>query len=59
MNHPWPRQPFLRPAIEPVESVESDDLSRFEGEGGLEAPVQASNLLKIEELCQTFQPSPE
>jgi hypothetical protein len=47
MNRAWPRQPFLRPAIEPVESVGSDDLSRFEGEGGLEAPVQASNLIDV------------
>ena len=43
----WPRQPSFHPAIEPSESVESDDLSRFEGEGGLEAPVLSSSLIDV------------
>lgn len=47
MKTTTPRQPFLRSAIEPAQSVESDDLSRFEGEGGLQAPVPAPNLFDL------------
>jgi hypothetical protein len=31
--------PFIRPAAHALTHVESEDLSRFEGEGGPEAPV--------------------
>ena len=31
--------PFIRPAADALTPVESEDLSRFEGEGGLEAPI--------------------
>ena len=33
---------FIRPAADAGAPVETDDLSRFEGEGGLEAPVPAT-----------------
>ncbi|HEX5398854.1 MAG TPA: hypothetical protein VFY06_07385 [Verrucomicrobiae bacterium] len=32
-------EPCIRPVAGAVESVESEDLSRFEGEGGPEAPT--------------------
>jgi hypothetical protein len=31
--------PFIRPAADALTSVELEDLSRFEGEGGPEAPI--------------------
>jgi len=47
MKTTWRTQPLLGPAIEPLESAESDDLSRFEGEGGSQAPVPPSNLIDV------------
>jgi hypothetical protein len=47
MKNPWAGSPFIRPAIESVGPVKLDDLSRFEGEGGSEAPVPATELIAI------------
>lgn len=38
---------FNARVVEVVEPVESDDLSRFEGEGGLEAPEPAGEWIDI------------
>lgn len=37
----------IRPAADAVAPVEPEDLSRFEGEGGLEAPVPATELIDV------------
>ena len=47
MKITWRTQPLLGPAIEPLESAESDDLSRFEGESGLQPPVPAPYLFDL------------
>jgi hypothetical protein len=39
--------PFIRPAADAVAPVEPEDLSRFEGEGGSEAPVLATELIDV------------
>jgi hypothetical protein len=40
-------RPFIRPAADAVAPVEPEDLSRFEGEGGLEGPVPATELIDV------------
>jgi hypothetical protein len=39
--------PFLRPAADAVAPLEPEDLSRFEGEGGSEAPLPAAELIDV------------
>ena len=39
--------PFIRPAVDATAPVGPEDLSRFEGEGGLEAPVPATELIDV------------
>lgn len=39
--------PFIWSAADPTTPVEPGDLSRFEGEGGLEAPMPAVELIDI------------
>ncbi|MGA3284384.1 MAG: hypothetical protein ABSD57_08000 [Verrucomicrobiota bacterium] len=39
--------PFIWPAADAVAPVEPGDLSRFEGEGGSEAPVPATELIDV------------
>jgi len=41
------KRSFIQPAANALEPVESEDLSRFEGEGGLEAPVPAKELIDV------------
>ena len=38
MKNPSTDRPFIPPAVDAVPPVESDELSRFEGEGGLAVP---------------------
>ena len=47
MKEPRSGLPFIRSTIEAINSFESDDLSRFEGEGGSEAPVPAAELTDV------------
>jgi hypothetical protein len=35
---------FIRPAADTVTPVESEDLSRFEGEGQISAPAKSGNM---------------
>jgi hypothetical protein len=39
--------PDIQPAICALTSEDSEDLSRFEGEGGLEAPVPATEMIDV------------
>jgi hypothetical protein len=47
MKNPWTAGPFIQPAADAVARVEPEDLSRFEGEGGPEAPVPATELMDV------------
>jgi hypothetical protein len=47
MECPSTDGPLIRPAAEAVGPVEPEDLSRFEGEGGPEAPVPAAELIEV------------
>lgn len=47
MKNCWTVGPFIQPAADAVAPVESEDLSRFEGEGGPEAPVPAAELIDV------------
>ena len=38
MNNPSADRPFIRTAVDPLPLVEAGDLSRFEADGGPEAP---------------------
>jgi ribosome-associated translation inhibitor RaiA len=38
---------FIRPAADAVAPIEPEDLSRFEGEGGSEAPVPTTELIEV------------
>jgi hypothetical protein len=39
--------PFIRSAADAVAPIEPEDFARFEGEGGLEAPVPATELIDV------------
>jgi hypothetical protein len=39
--------PFIRPIVDATAAVELEDLSRFEGEGGPEAPAVAVELIDV------------
>jgi hypothetical protein len=47
MKNPWTDGPFIQPAADAVAPVELEDLSRFEGEGGPEAPVPAAESFDV------------
>ena len=49
-KNPRTDSPFIWPAVEGVKRVEPADLSRFEGEGGPEAPEPATPEPKQQEL---------
>jgi hypothetical protein len=47
MKNRWTDGPFIGPAADAVGPVDPEDLSRFEGEGGPEAPVSATALIDV------------
>jgi hypothetical protein len=47
MKNPWTEGPFIQPPADAVAPVEPEDLTRFEGEGGPEAPVPATELTAV------------
>jgi len=47
MNNRSTDVPLIRPAADAVALVEPEDLSRFEGEGGSEAPVPVMELIDV------------